>query len=681
MRCVSCRKEKVILRQRECRRCCTVRCNGAALERIVEEFKSTSRYNREIFDIYVALLKTRFIKNSALPVARAFARILSKKEIPRLDDWATVERLSIELGLKYRGAATHGCPVIIVGRELQSRGKILPRNHGRVRSIKNIHRQLRAENLLFFEKFSSENLQGKSGSLVVRHARAILGLQKTMRSRSILLASEKDLARHFKPFDGSGIGKIEDERRILKRIFAWAKSQKLVDRNPVTAELAMLQSCFCPVCEKTRIFRLSDDLCNGCYVNARYKMKVAVIERESLFKHKYNGHLFALYLIYIRRFKIKLAHVRATRLLSSYLQIENVDPILTWVDVKSVAGAFTKSCSIEKFKGGSPIEKIGYMLQELGVIGYRDENHDVHLQSLLAKQGESLARLLGLYSESMIRSRRTPRSAHMTVYTLILFNLWMSTEFGAAGFLTVNQQMICRYLEIHPSAERFGILHKFYRWLKFKKLILVDPFDGLNTFHRAKSLEILSDDMVQRLHRFIRATNSNSEYALMLALVLFWGLTAESLAYAQIALANDLTINLYQKPLSYRRKRPGRAKQLLLPQEPRWLNELQKRFLIGWQGRLEKLPNGFGLRPLIMGKQLRSARPLRPLAVQKRFYEATQAACGMKIPMSIVRRTGAHLFTRKLGEASILREFGWSADYSFDFLWMPRKLFTETKSE
>jgi hypothetical protein len=112
--------------------------------------------------------------------------------------------------------------------------------------------------------------------------------------------------------------------------------------------------------------------------------------------------------------------------------------------------------------------------------------------------------------------------------------------------------------------------------------------------------------------------------------------------------------------------------------EPKWLFDLQKRYVRRWQTQYEAVRKNFPLRPLILHKQGLHNRPLRTLAIQKRFEKATHLATGMFVPMNVVRRTCGHIYSIQ-GDAAILAEMGWSKDYSFDFMWRPRLLFTGNK--
>jgi len=60
--------------------------------------------------------------------------------------------------------------------------------------------------------------------------------------------------------------------------------------------------------------------------------------------------------------------------------------------------------------------------------------------------------------------------------------------------------------------------------------------------------------------------------------------------------------------------------------------------------------------------------------VRRIYYHAIKKATGVAIPVSVLRRTGADIYTKQ-NAAGLLPRMGWSKAGAFNFLWMPRQLF------
>jgi hypothetical protein len=115
-------------------------------------------------------------------------------------------------------------------------------------------------------------------------------------------------------------------------------------------------------------------------------------------------------------------------------------------------------------------------------------------------------------------------------------------------------------------------------------------------------------------------------------------------------------------------------KQILgLPRSPEWFFSLQKKFYTKWlfqYGQLKKsCPNYYLMLP-----RYRSVQTLTKETIKARVFEATMAAVGKKIPLSVLRKTCGHLHSTS-SDASVLSTLGWGRDYCFKYTWMPRVYF------
>jgi hypothetical protein len=230
-------------------------------------------------------------------------------------------------------------------------------------------------------------------------------------------------------------------------------------------------------------------------------------------------------------------------------------------------------------------------------------------------------------------------------------------------------------LEVHAT-----VLSRFFRWTIREKLTFTNPFVGIKISKSVAPLQICDDEQIRQLESFLKHKDSDPELALILALVLYWGFTAKDIAWATLEILEfgQLKIILHRGELSYGNQQHRRKQILLLPAGSKCFFDLQKRYAELWHSRYEKGKKDFPLHPLILQKRGRHNRPLHTVSILKRFVKATTLASGVPIPMNVVRRTCGHIYSIQ-GDAEIISKLGWSREYSSDFMWRPRRLFTSKK--
>ena len=289
------------------------------------------------------------------------------------------------------------------------------------------------------------------------------------------------------------------------------------------------------------------------------------------------------------------------------------------------------------------------------------------------------AKLIREYFYDLRRQKRSWRSLLVTFRMVHGFFLWQ-VERGVTDIFTTSEQDALDYILSTKNNDKSGVLRrvldKFYRWSVYKKKTLFNPFATIPSIKLKPSLEICSNDVIRKLEKFIKKSTSDPEGALILCLIFYFGFIATDLAMANLEVREDFRITLHrQSELTYGHKMHARDQVLSLPTEPAWLLNLQRRYFSLWQVRYNKIKKDFPLSPLLLRSDSRHSRHLRSLAVRDRVKTATVAAVGFEIPTSVIRRTGAHVYAAQV-DAAILTQFGWSKDYSFDFVWRQRQLFT-----
>jgi integrase len=213
----------------------------------------------------------------------------------------------------------------------------------------------------------------------------------------------------------------------------------------------------------------------------------------------------------------------------------------------------------------------------------------------------------------------------------------------------------------HPQSyimSAFTSLSIFFKWSKFENIILVNPCENIKIKKPRGKLIVCDDDIIKRLMRFIKSPNSNPEQALILSLILIWGLRSEDLSHAKIEIQEKtFKIILRRKKLGTR-KYYNRSQILSLPNNPNsWFYKLQKRFYKNWLHEYEQRKKSFPCYNLLLPRY-RSIQPLTADTIKTRVYEATQAAVEMNIPPKILRKTCGHIHSIS-SDASILSTLGW----------------------
>jgi hypothetical protein len=251
----------------------------------------------------------------------------------------------------------------------------------------------------------------------------------------------------------------------------------------------------------------------------------------------------------------------------------------------------------------------------------------------------------------------------------------------------VNASLIREYLDFlyqnHSSTHvrpTFTLIGRFYRWCKEKKLILVNPCDGIDVNREFAKLSICSPQQVQKLYSFVQNPQSETESALLISLVLFFGFSTADLSYSQLTnhLNSNLQITFRRKPTTYGRRYYNRHQLLTLPSKPLWFLNLQKRFYQQWVVQYSRVKKTYPRQSLFFPETLHSNRPLSTTVIRHRFNQATQTATGTPIPIRIVRQTCGDLHSQN-SDSSILSQLGWSSQFAFCYTWLPRTYFSPKK--
>lgn len=680
MQCLECKEHRQNYSGGFCRRCKTKQLNGRALQVIAKGFRPASDYNGELFKIFMSDFDGRHIKNSDLPVAKRLAAYLAAHAVAEISSWLDVYDISDKANIRYTNHASHGCPFDRIGRALERSGRIGRRQDARIVQFKNMLEgfPLEARPLMteFYQDISSSHKRTSSALKVLTSVKIFCQLIK----KPLFKATEKDAETFLRSLNNYSAAHFTERYRSLNRFYSWAKTRGHCVKNPFDqSELSNLRRT-CKGCNQTKTFWTSDLFCDECYRNQLFQKKHVALVADVGFKCRYNQHLFNLYLKYINRYKIRGRHIRTTKLLIKFFGEKELSVMKSWIDVWKIRRDFLHFNELKTIPtGGCPIEKIAYVLQELGVLPIREEDHKIYVETALLSTVPDFAKLIREYFYDLRRQKRSWRSLLVTFRMVHGFFLWQ-VERGVTDIFTTSEQDALDYILSTKNNDKSGVLRrvldKFYRWSVYKKKTLFNPFATIPSIKLKPSLEICSNDVIRKLEKFIKKSTSDPEGALILCLIFYFGFIATDLAMANLEVREDFRITLHrQSELTYGHKMHARDQVLSLPTEPAWLLNLQRRYFSLWQVRYNKIKKDFPLSPLLLRSDSRHSRHLRSLAVRDRVKTATVAAVGFEIPTSVIRRTGAHVYAAQV-DAAILTQFGWSKDYSFDFVWRQRQLFT-----
>lgn len=430
----------------------------------------------------------------------------------------------------------------------------------------------------------------------------------------------------------------------------------------------------CVNCHKERKIFVRG-LCYICYEDGLVREKLRELE---LPKAPYPQLLFDLYLTYIHRYDLKYHHLRQAGKLKSILEKDPPEPFKSWLDVYLYDEKYPLPNKPNSTKGRAVL-KIGFMLEELAVLSPREEEVGRQVRSALAIFSDQERRWIDPLLETL--KNRADDTICKLLINLKLFKRFCESE-RQPDLLAVRQELIEKYLlSLHgknPAYIRssFSSINQTYRFLKFKKLIFSNPCSRIKLSRVPLKLSIASERQIHSLIAFVKKENSDPEWALIIALILFYGLTPIQLSQAQCFFDEGLKMKiiLRRKPITRGRRFYNREQTLSLPQNPPWFAKLQKKFLEQWSTHFAKTKKSYPHRPLLLPYHAKHNRPICTHKVRERIKSATVAATGHYIPARILRQTCGHLYSKD-GDASILSRIGWSPQFAFAYTWAPRTYF------
>lgn len=439
----------------------------------------------------------------------------------------------------------------------------------------------------------------------------------------------------------------------------------------------------CTNCSKRRKLYV-DELCYLCYQDRQIRNQLVDLESSLMPQSEYESYLFQLYLTYIRRYLLRYAHLNQAQRLSVVLRTYSIKPLLSWMQIYKWAQQHPLPHRLPS-PNGCAWTKIGYMLQELGVLPPRTEETGRQFDSLRSSIYLKNWKRIEPFLFSLRGLANTETS--LIRYLFIIRGLQRFLDpFGneQTDLLSVNEIQIRGFLDhLRQSSQTSSAkylrstllrLSKFYRFCYQEKWILCNPCERIKVSREAAKLTVCSPEQIAQLEAFVKNPASDPEHAILICLILFFGLKTEDLAFAslQVQTNNSFAILLRRKARSRGRHFYHRPQLLQLPAQPKWFFDLQKRFYEVWLEFYSQVKKTYPHYPLVLCRNYRANRPLSADTISQRIQEATRAATGsVEIPPSILRQTCGHLHSQNQ-DASLLSRLGWSPEFAFHYTWLPR---------
>ena len=654
--------------------------NVRQVEELDRNFKSQSPFNHRILKLFLADLKPLALKPRHIRMIKSVAETLSSEIFHVPGTWTYARTVSKKLDIRYPKRLELSCPVLRITKELEAEGKVAP-DHPYLRLLE-----------IVLEAFDSKTRKGveqylqfaAKDSPYMAHsiARSLRHYHRSLKGGD-LFDPDIEEARFY--FEGSTSWALATEAEIwvqLNRFYYWSVEKRYSRLNPFENFCPEKLKRTCPKCAREFYFRRHDHHCPSCAVPVPVQKKFERLVAQYRAASPYNQHLFELYRKHVSLLIITSKHIEMVEAFMNFLAARPIPAIRSWTEVLGHSQEFLSSQK-QELRAPCPIMTVAKMLEELGVLPIRQIDREIHLEKLYSRCDSDTAFALRRYSEQLLKMKCSRRGRYSTVRTVFEFYLWLGDHEPSHGLFTAPEEVVTKYLLSRSNKDHNGIrrhtLNRFYRWARFECLTLLNPAEKIPVPKPDRSLLVCSDHQIRKLECYIKSPESDPEYALILTLALYWGLTVLELALSTIEIRDnqELWIYVYRKELSRGRQSHNREQVLKLPISSSWLASLQKRYILLWRERFEQARKDFPTQPLLLSRsrQGRTNRHLHNHGALDLFYEATVAATGTRIPPNVVRRTSGHIHT-DYGDASRLNKLGWSKATCHDFSYKPRTYFS-----
>ncbi len=390
-----------------------------------------------------------------------------------------------------------------------------------------------------------------------------------------------------------------------------------------------------PLKRKRRYF-----LCVNCRTQVVLKQKLDVF-KEVIFVDEYAQYLYDLYLRYTERYLFKYEILGQAERLLKHFSLKAPDVLVSWDGIFKESKSYDKKHKENKYVVGCPFIKIGKILAELGVLPPKCEDRSQYYIRFLIKFPPNMLDTIKRFIEFEKGKKLLDKTIILHLEFILKFVNWFDIaldpksksvlSFDITLVSEMQVQLFLNYLKDKKHTQTYIIsvfsgLSIFFRWCSFESMILVNPCENIKLKKPRSKLTICDDGIIKKLIKFIKNPNSNPEQAMILSLILIWGLRSEDLSHAKLEIkGRALKVILRRKKLGTR-KYYNRNQELILPCNLNsWFYELQKRFYKNWLDVYKQRKKSYSCYYIFLPRY-RSIQPLTAGTIKARVYEATQAA-------------------------------------------------------
>ncbi|MGE4232041.1 MAG: hypothetical protein AB7F43_01815 [Bacteriovoracia bacterium] len=426
------------------------------------------------------------------------------------------------------------------------------------------------------------------------------------------------------------------------------------------------------------------ELCHYCYQRRLCLRILNELDRNLKPESEYNRQLFTLYLTYTKRLlTLKSCTWMQAKKLAAILEEKPISIIQDWAAVHGLSKKHQLGYQSYRKRKNCAFLRIGYMLQEIGVLPNLQIEQSIALQNHLAAFDEKSLAVVKKYIEMMRRRKRLPKTIVLHLISLKFLLLFLKESDPTANLLTANHGLIEKFIEaqarnrtdpltINPRVHQ---IKHFYRWARVERLILCDPCAKIERPLPAPKVRVCSPEQIERLVLFMKNPKADARQAMILALAMFFGFTARDIVLSRLEIRTDSLCLLPQK-VTARNPRSFRPPEVVaLPRNPKWFYELQKRFYADWCNHYKTLRTPQPIRWLILPGNMRSNNPTSYNLIRMLVRRATTSATGTEIPIRFLRQTCGHIYATDC-DASILNRFGWAPSTAYKYVWTPRVFYS-----
>lgn len=312
--------------------------------------------------------------------------------------------------------------------------------------------------------------------------------------------------------------------QTLKAFYRWLLSQSYVESNPFSKIELPKARMSCSSCGQEKIFYGSRPQCDRCLRVPTIFRKLKDLEAKSINLSEYSHDIFKLYLRYLRRHQIYDRQLHECK--EFYTFLENKKYLVALISRSSVLNLseeFKAFRSQAVLKQNCPVLKVAYVLQDLGILPIREEAYDFGIDKIINDLSLTLSRPLQLYVDQLRRTRRHERTVYLVVLRIKHFHDWMTKNYQI-DFWLASEAIARHYLLVCDQDVLFmrNLLRRFYKWAILEKYTLSNPFENIDAPKKLLSMKVCSPEQIKRIERFIRASSSDPEAAMILALVFYW---------------------------------------------------------------------------------------------------------------------------------------------------------------